>query len=242
MPTLNELFRPFRAGADATAANALLNAERLAGGEVGGCYNHAGVTLSMAAFVNRLSDAIANVTLGQGPGTFPGVGFVGADGTYRQRQNLDAINVRGIEASAEMRHGPITADLGASLTHARVQSDGAAAVLDGLRPAQTPNLALTGSLAWERNGRAASIVVRHVGAQFEDDLNEDRLNPATTVDLFAAWPLSRKFQLVARGENIFDKLVMAGVNGDGSTERATPRTLWIGVRWQWTEPTAPRTS
>ena len=25
-------------------------------------------------------------------------------------------------------------------------------------------------------------------------------------------------------------LVMAGINGDGSVERATPRTLWIGVR------------
>ena len=37
-------------------------------------------------------------------------------------------------------------------------------------------------------------------------------------------------QLDARGENLFDKLVMAGINGDGSIERATPRTLWIGLR------------
>jgi hypothetical protein len=27
-----------------------------------------------------------------------------------------------------------------------------------------------------------------------------------------------------------DALVMAGIGGDGSFERATPRTLWIGIR------------
>jgi hypothetical protein len=37
-------------------------------------------------------------------------------------------------------------------------------------------------------------------------------------------------QLVARGENLTNALVMAGINGDDSVERATPRTLWIGVR------------
>ena len=76
-----------------------------------------------------------------------------------------------------------------------------------------------------------SVVVRHVGAQFEDDLNVDRLKPATTVDAFAAWPLTNKLQIVARGENLFNELVEAGIGGDGSIERATPRTLWIGLRF-----------
>jgi hypothetical protein len=31
-------------------------------------------------------------------------------------------------------------------------------------------------------------------------------------------------------ENATDALVMAGIGGDGSVERATPRTLWIGLR------------
>ena len=42
--------------------------------------------------------------------------------------------------------------------------------------------------------------------------------------------MTRQVQLVARGENITDALIMAGIGGDGSVERATPRTLWIGVR------------
>ncbi len=74
------------------------------------------------------------------------------------------------------------------------------------------------------------VVLRRVGAQYEDDLNSRSLDAATTLDAFAAWPLASRLQLVARGENLFDATVEAAVNGDGSIERATPRTLWIGLR------------
>ena len=230
MATLNELFRPFRAGADATAANPLLDPERIAGAEVGVGYQSGMVELSMTLFGNRLSDAIANVTLGQGPGIFPGVGFVGAGGEYRQRRNLESVLVRGVEASAAARRGPWSIHAGASLVDAKVGAGGPAARLDGLRPAQTPRLSLTGGASWEAGARAASLQVRHSGAQFEDDLNERRLPPATTIDGFAAWPLTRRLQMVARGENLLDARVVAGIGGDGSIERATPRTLWLGLR------------
>ena len=230
MPTLNELFRPFRAGSDATAANPELEPERLAGAEAGLTYKVGPLQLSLTAFVNRLSHAIANVTLGEGPGTFPEVGFVGAGGAFRQRQNIDAVKVRGVEALAEWNRGPWSLRAAASLSNARVDASGAAAPLDGLRPAQTPRLAGTLSAAWEQDGKAAELLVRRVGDQFEDDLNTRVLNGATTLDASAAWPVSRRLQITARVENLTDALVMAGYNGDGSIERATPRTLWIGVR------------
>lgn len=228
IPTLNELFRPFRAGADATAANPQLEPERLAGLEGGVRYSRGGLDLSVTAFANRLSNAIANVTLGKGPGTFPGVGFVA--GEYRQRLNIDAVRVRGIEASAKIRSGPWSARLGASYSDSEVRSSGTAERLDSLRPAQTPKLALTGSVGWDSRGRAASLVVRHVGAQFEDDLNARRLVSATTLDAFAAWPLAERLQVVLRAQNLLDETVIAGVGPDGSVERATPATLWIGLR------------
>ena len=230
MPTLNELFRPFRAGLDATAANPGLLPEKLAGAEAGVEYTRGRVRFGLTGFVNRLRDAIANVTLGQGPGSFPGVGFVAAGGTYRERENVDAVRVHGVEASASWTDGPWLAQAGLSWTHARVEANGAASFLDGLRPAQTPNFAATLSFGYDQGGKGAQIVVRHVGAQFEDDLNTRTLKPATTFDAFASWPLARRLQLVARGENLFDKTVMSGINGDGSVERATPRTLWIGLR------------
>jgi outer membrane receptor protein involved in Fe transport len=230
MPTLNELFRPFRAGFDATAANPDLDPERLAGAEAGLDYAHGSLHVSLTGFVNRLTDAIANVTEGMGPGSFPGVGFVPAGGTYFQRQNVDAVKVRGFEASADWTQGPWFVRAGASLTHARMEGSGAAAFLDGLRPAQTPDFAGTMAVGWQEGAKGVQLVLRRVGAQFDDDLNTDVLNGATTLDVFAAWPLTQRLQLVARGENVTDALVMAGINGDGSVERATPRTLWIGLR------------
>ncbi len=161
---------------------------------------------------------------------FPGVGFVAAGGTFRQRQNVDAVKVRGVEAAAEWTRGPWSVRAGASLTHARIRANGAAAFLDGLRPAQTPKFAATLAGGWERDGKGAELVLRRVGAQFEDDLNSRRLKGATTLDASASWPLTDRLQLVARGENITNALVMAAINGDGSIERATPRTLWLGLR------------
>ena len=230
MPTLNELFRPFRAGSDATAANPDLDPERLTGIEAGLDYAKGPLTVKVTAFDNRLKDAIANVTLGHGPGVFPGVGFVGAGGTYYQRENVDSVRVHGIEASADWTRGPWFVRAGGSLTHARMRGSGPAAFLTGLRPAQTPSFSGTLAAGWQHGARGAQLVLRRVGAQFDDDLNTDVLKAATTLDAYAAWPLSRRLQLVARAENITNALVMAGINGDNSIERATPRTLWIGVR------------
>lgn len=228
MPTLNELFRPFRAGADATAANPLLDPERLAGAEAGIRYSRGPADLSMTVFANRLSDSIANVTLGRGPGLFPGVGFVAGD--YRQRLNIDSVEVRGIEASGELRKGPWSFRLGASFADAEVRASGEAAGLDGLRPAQTPKLALTGGLGWQAGRRAASLVVRHVGSQFEDDLNLRKLAPATTIGAFGELPLTERLQLIFRGDNLLNETVVATLGDDGLVERASPRTLWIGLR------------
>lgn len=230
LPTLNELYRPFRAGADATAANPLLEPERLSGLEVGVRYRRGAISLSGTAFANRLKGSIANVTLGEGPGVFPGVGFVA--GQFRRRQNLEGIQVRGLELSAEARYESLSARAGVSFTDARVQSNGAAAVLDRLRPAQTPSVGLTGGIGWDKDGRSLSLVLRHVGPQFEDDLNRDELPVATTLDAFVAWPVTRKVQIFARGENLLDELVVAGIGGDGSVERSTPRTFRIGVSFR----------
>ena len=229
MPTLNELFRPFRAGADATAANPFLDPERLAGAELGVEYARGGISLSLTGFANRLSNAIANVTLGHGPAVFPGVGFV--SGAYQQRENLDAIKVRGIEASAEAKRGAWSFRLGASYTDAHVLAKGSAARLEGLRPAQTPQLILTAGAGWTSGDRAIELEVRRVGAQFEDDLNQRRIRPATIANGFLAWPLGKRVQLVVRAENLLNETVIAGLNGDDSVERATPRTLWLGLRF-----------
>ena len=234
LPTLNELYRPFRVGVDATAANAALSPERLQGIEAGmdvrpAPWARIGITL----FANRLTDAIANVTLGQGPGTFPGVGFVPAGGAFRQRQNVDRIESRGIEVDASLSLGRFRLAAGYSFADADVSSAGAAAPLDGLRPAQTPRHSLSAHFGWQnRRGALASLGLRYVSAPFEDDLNAQRIPDALTLEAVAILPLTRTLALEARGENLTNEEVVAGISGAGIVERATPRTLWLGLRWR----------
>jgi len=233
LPTLNELYRPFRVGTDATAANAGLAPERLRGAEAGAELRPArGVRLAFTSFANRLEGAIANVTLGQGPGTFPGVGFVGAGGQYRQRGNLDSIAVEGVELDAGIERGPWTLAAGYAFADARVRASGAAAALAGLRPAQAARHSLSASLAWRgADGAHGSLAARWAGDQYEDDLNRQLIPSAFTLDAAATLPLTRRLAIEARAENLADERVVAGISGAGIVERATPRTLWIGFRW-----------
>ncbi|HEX8644166.1 MAG TPA: TonB-dependent receptor [Allosphingosinicella sp.] len=234
LPTLNELYRPFRIGPDATAANAALAPERLRGAEIGAELRAvSGLRLGVTLFTNRLEGAIANVTLGQGPGTFSGVGFVAAGGQFRRRANLDAIAVDGAELDARFARGPWTVAGGYSFADAHVRASGAALSLAGLRPAQTPRHSLAVSLAWRRDGGAgASLAARWTGRQYEDDLNRQIIPSAFTVDAAAALPLNRRLAIEARAENVAGERVVAGVSGAGIVERATPRTLWIGLRFR----------
>jgi outer membrane receptor protein involved in Fe transport len=232
LPTLNELYRPFRVGPDATAANPALAPERLRGVEAGFDYRPISTArLGLTLFANRLEGAIANVTLGRGPGTFPGVGFVARGGEYRQRRNLRAIDVRGIELDGALDLGAWSLSGGYSFADAQVRAAGPALALDGLRPAQTPRHTLAGTIAWRSlAGARAAATLRYVGAQFEDDLNETSLPDALTLDLAASLPLARRLRLEARAENVTNARVVAAISGDGLIERATPRTLWVGLR------------
>jgi outer membrane receptor protein involved in Fe transport len=234
LPTLNELYRPFRVGADATAANQALRPEVVKGVEAGIGFDDDSNRVRATLFWNRLNDAIANVTLGQGPGNFPGVGFVAAGGTYRQRQNLDAIVSKGIEIDGEFRlvHA-LWLQLGYAYLDAKVRGNGFAALLDGLRPAQVPRHFANVSLDYMGDDFSAAVALRYLGRQFDDDANSRALADALTVDLMAAYGLSTKLRVELRGENLFNERVEAAISGNGIIERASPRTLWLGVRWNF---------
>ena len=234
LPTLNELYRPFRVGADVTGAIAALDPERLRGVEAGVDFQPiAALRLGATLFWNELRDAIGNVTVATGPGTFPGAGFVAAGGAFRQRQNLDAVRSRGVELWGRVAYADWSASASYALTDARVRASGVAAALDGLRPAQTPRHQASATLGYApAEGPAASITARYVGRQFEDDLQSRRLDDALTVDAIARLPLSDALTVELRAENIFDAEVESGISGTGIIDRGTPRTLWAGLRFE----------
>lgn len=231
LPTLNELYRPFRVGPDATAANALLRPERVTGADLGVTLTPArGVEIGVTGFWNRMDDTIANVTQGTGPGSFPGVGFVGAGGFYRQRQNLDALEVWGWEVDARVRRGNF--GLSASWSHVDpvIRASGTAAPLNGLAPAQTPRDQFSGTIDYSSRLFTASATLRHIASQFEDDQNSRSLNSATMVDALLVVPVIKGLAIEGRVENLFDAEVQAALSGTGVVERALPRTLWLGAR------------
>ena len=232
LPTLNELYRPFRAGADATAANALLRPETSIGGEVGaGLRLHSNLDAALTLFAVDLRHAIANVTVAQGPGIFPGVGFVSAAGSYRRRDNLDRIRSRGVEFDLHGRAGAFDGRLSYAYVDATVDASGLGAPVDGLTPAQVPRHFVSATLGWTGpRALRLSLTARAVSGQFEDDLNQRRLKSAVTLDGYAAVPLTRRLALEARAENIFDRTVETTLSADGIVERSLPRTLWLGLR------------
>ena len=231
LPSLNELYRPFRVGADATAANADLDPERLHGIEAGLDWRPSNDThLSATAFANRLKDSIANVSLGVGPGVFPGVGFVAAGGAFRQRQNVDAIETHGLEIDGEYVRGQWRTTLSYAFSDARVEASGVASPLDGRRPAQIPKHQASLSLDWTRDSVGLGATARITSAQNEDDLGERRLPSALTFDARARHAVGMIGDVELRVENLFDRQVIAAVSGDGTRERALPRTFWVGLR------------
>ncbi len=216
LPTLNELYRPFRVGAEVTMANEALKPERLWGGEVGIDWASDATSLSATLFANRLTDAIANVTLAP---------------NLNQRQNLDAIDSKGVEVSAAQGIGPLRLRATYAYTDADVDASGAAAILDGRRPAQIAKHGGSVSLRSNAVGPLGGFAtLRYVGAQNEDDLGLLRLDDALTLDAGLSWRLADGISVEARGENLFDELVPAAISSSGIVERATPRTLWIGAR------------
>ncbi|WP_414711959.1 TonB-dependent receptor [Sphingopyxis sp.] len=216
LPTLNELYRPFRVGAEVTTANAALEPERLWGGEVGADWDNGDTKLSATLFANHLTNAIANVTLAP---------------NLNQRQNLDAIDSKGVEVSAEQRVGPATLRATYAFTDAKVDASGAAATLDGRRPAQIAKHGGSVSLRSNTGGPFGGFAtLRYVGKQNEDDLGLLELDDALTLDAGLSWRFSDAVSVEARGENLFDELVPAAISSSGIVERATPRTLWVGAR------------
>lgn len=216
LPTLNELYRPFRVGAEVTTANEMLEPERLWGGEVGADWDSGDTKLSVTLFGNHLTNAIANVTLAP---------------NLNQRQNLDAIDSKGVEVSAEQRIGPATLRATYAFTDAKVDASGGAATLDGRRPAQIAKHG--GSVSLRSNARGpfgGFATLRYIGKQNEDDLGLLVLDDALTLDAGLSWQLAEAISIEARGENLFDELVPAAISSSGIVERASPRTLWVGAR------------
>ena len=230
--TLNELHRPFRVGNDLTEANADLVPETLKGVEVGIDFDRRSLSLGANLFWNRIEDAIVNVTLANGPGTFPRAGFVPAGGVLRQRQNAGTIDATGIELSGRWQASDaVLFKGGTAWTNAKMDGGQSAAQLTGLRPAQAPKWSAVLGADWQAiDDLKLSLDARYESKRFDDDLNSRTLKAAWTLDSRAEWTFNNHAMLWLAGENLLDEKIETSMTATGIAGYTQPRTVRVGVR------------
>ncbi len=234
-PTLNELYRPFRVGNVITEANAALNTEHATSAELGLEHTAGAFALGAALFWNELTDAVGNVTIAKGPGTFPIVGFVPAGGLGRERLNLDRTRVQGVELSAQWTPSNTFSVRAEYLYNdATVQAASVSPALVGKRLAQVPRQSAVFSATWQPMKKLALTPrVRLLGRQFEDDENLLILGAALVVDLGVNYDLTPRCALYVNAENLTDERVETGRSTDGIVNTGTPRLVTGGIRYAW---------
>ncbi|MFZ1217734.1 MAG: TonB-dependent receptor [Chthoniobacterales bacterium] len=223
VPTLNELYRPFRVGNDVTNPNPELKPEHLLGGELGAEWQ-ATPTFRLAGtgFLNRMEDAVGNITLSTGPA-----------GTMRQRQNVDLVMAPGFEATAEWQPISSVKLKGSYLfTHPTIER-AADRTLEGKLLAQTPENVLTGGIEWTPAAKwVVTAQLRYCDRQFEDDQNSRVLASFTTFDAAVIYEFSEHGSASVRVENLFDTQIETGKSADGLISIGAPRLVSVQVRWQ----------
>ncbi|MXX63043.1 MAG: TonB-dependent receptor [Holophagales bacterium] len=233
-PTVNELYRPFRVRNDITEANEALEPERLSGIEFGSVRYQGGSRLSLNAFLNRVENPIANVTLASIPSSrfFAPCGFVPGGGSCRQRLNLDRTRIQGLEAELRQRLGEDwRLDVSYLYSNAEVDSAAEFPELEGKRLAQTPEQSASLGLEYSNpEVLQARLGLRFVGEQYEDDLNTRPLSSFAVVDLSAARALSDRWHVFAGLENLLGEEVQVGISGTGLVTIGAPRMVHVGVR------------
>jgi outer membrane receptor protein involved in Fe transport len=230
-PTVNELYRPFRVRNDITAANSALAAERLTGAELGIDQRGRRGGLRLTAFWNRIDDPVANVTVGSGPGAVEPCGFVPAGGVCRQRDNLGVIEVKGIEGGVEFEpEGGWRLSLSALVERSEVAEAPRQPELVGRKVAQVPDWQVVAGISRGSGPLGGAVQIRWVAAQFEDDLNEIRLDPYALVDVGLDFQCSERVRLFVKAENLLDESFSVAETADGIVSIGSPRLVRLGVR------------
>ena len=217
-PTMNELYRSFRAGNTLTTANNALVPENLNGAEAGVDVNGTRGELRVIGFWNRLSDAVTNLTISTTPALIT-----------RQRTNAGTVRASGADVQAEWQIVPaLRAVAGAEFVDSifiEAQEPG----LTGNRVPQVPLVqASAGLRANLPSSFTATAQIRYVSSQYDDDKNAFLLGTATIVDAMVTRSMGAGVQLFAAIENAFNDVY--DVAKTPTRTVGMPRTFRVGVR------------
>ncbi|RIK95328.1 MAG: hypothetical protein DCC73_02840 [Proteobacteria bacterium] len=235
LPTINELYRPFRVRNDITEANPLLKPERLWGLEAGLRVAPAyALSLDVTAFVNWLNDGIANVLITDQPGFNAGLNtFVPVGGTLSQRRNLDRVRALGLETSLTWTPNPTwTIEAQYLLSAPKVTKADAQPNLVGERPPQTSRHQGNVSIVWapDTGPFNARLTIHGSSQAFEDGLNMQSIDGYVAADVHLGYQLTPTASLFLAAENILGATIETGNSASGLITIGTPRLISVGIR------------
>ncbi len=209
-PTLNELYREFRAGNAVTQANADLRPEKLWAVETGLDYRGELFQARIGGFWKEVDDLIANVTLSQTPAQI-----------IRQRRNAASARVRGLEIELEKRYRQFRFETSYLMADSRF--------VTRERLPQVPRHQGSAQLSWYGRRTLITVSVRSSGLQFEDDRNSLLLPGFALFQITARQDLYKGLKATLAIENLANREILTGFTPFPQT--GAPRLFRIGLRW-----------
>ena len=209
-PTLNELYREFRAGNATTLPNAQLKPESAFGAEIGVDYTGEMGRLSVTGFRTEIDQIITNVTLLTSPALI-----------QRQRRNAASALNRGIEATWSYNWKQFRGEASYLYADGRFSN--------GFRLPQVPKSQGSSTLTWMHKRATLSAGLRSFSLQFEDEINLYRLPGYATVHGSARYQITSSVSAMLSIENILDREFVVGFN---PTPLIGSPIFWRGgLRW-----------
>lgn len=216
-PTLNELYRTFRVGNVLTLANESLLAERAGNIEGGLSYKRRRMSIRGGGYWTIIDKTISNATLFSTPTLIT-----------RQRRNAGETQARGVEAEVEMRGRRWNFDAGYLFADSRIHSFLSSQPV-GLRIPQVPRHQFTFQARYTLMRWTLAVQGRAASTQFDDDLNQFRLEPYGQLDVYAARRINEKLKIYAAVENAMNSRYSVGKTPIRTV--SSPANLRVGLRW-----------
>ena len=218
-PTLNELYRGFRVGNVMTLAKENLRSERALNGEGGAKYSFKNADLRASGFWTVIERPITNVTLTTTPALIT-----------RQRQNAGQTRSRGVEIEAEtsLRHLHLSA--GYLFADSTVTSFPLNPALIGLAIPQVARHQETFQASYAIGKWLFSAQMRAASSQYDDDLNQFRLEPYAQIDVFGSRQIGANLRLYAAIENMTNMRYSVGRTPVRTL--GAPVSMRLGVKWR----------
>ena len=190
-PTLNELYRGFRAGNTQTNPNEALAPERLTGADAGVLATRGRLSARVTGFWNVLDDVITNVTLSSTPQLI-----------VKQRANADKMRTAGVEFETSVQRAGLMVD-------GVYERDRRRAFQGRDEPARQSCAAGAGDVQPRpehslQPQRVDGVRTASGHRTIKDDLNAFTLRRATVLDVFGSRSFANKVSAFVAVENVFN--------------------------------------